>query len=58
MTIQLYLYSQQDALCEIEIENDWMLSARNLETGEEFDPGTICEQDRKYIRERIEQFSE
>ena len=58
MTLQVYLSSQDDALCEVEIENNWFVGARNLETGEEFDPATINEEDRKYIIEKLEQLSE
>jgi hypothetical protein len=40
MTIQTFLSSQEDALCEIEI-SDRIESAINLETGEVIDPASI-----------------
>ena len=40
MTIQTFLSSQEDALCEIEI-SDRIESAINLETGEIIDPASI-----------------
>lgn len=44
MTIQTFLSSQEDALCEIEI-SDRIESAINLETGEVIDPATIDQEE-------------
>jgi hypothetical protein len=44
MTIQTFLSSQEDALCEIEI-SDRIESAINLETGEIIDPASIDQEE-------------
>jgi hypothetical protein len=44
MTIQTFLSSQEDALCEIEI-SDRIESAINLETGEVIDPASIDQEE-------------
>jgi hypothetical protein len=44
MTIQTFLSSQNDALCEIEI-SDRIESAINLETGEIIDPASIDQEE-------------
>jgi hypothetical protein len=44
MTIQTFLSSQSDALCEIEI-SDRIESAINLETGEIIDPASIDQEE-------------
>jgi hypothetical protein len=44
MTIQTFLSSQEDALCEIDI-SDRIESAINLETGEIIDPASIDQEE-------------
>jgi hypothetical protein len=50
-TLQLYLPSQNDALCEVEI-SDHIESALNLETGEVIDPATIPQEEYNHIEKR------
>ena len=50
-TLQLYLPSQNDALCEVEI-SDHIESALNLETGEVIDPATITQEEYNKIEAR------
>lgn len=51
LTVQMFLPSQDDALCEIEI-SDRIESAFNLETGEEIDPATIPQEEYNHIERR------
>ncbi len=50
-TLQIYLPSQNDALCEVEI-SDRIESALNLETGEVIDPATISQEEYNHIEAR------
>jgi hypothetical protein len=50
-TLQLFLPSQNDALCEVEI-SDHIESALNLETGEVIDPATIPQDEYNHIERR------
>jgi len=52
MTIQTFLSSQEDALCEIEI-SDRIESAINLETGEIIDPASIDKEEFLRIEARV-----
>lgn len=46
-TVQIFLPSQSDALCELTFTPDYITEAKNLETGEEIKPGDIPEEERE-----------
>lgn len=51
-TVQIFLPSQEDALCELTFTPDYITEARNLETGEEIKAGDIPEDEREKAWER------
>jgi hypothetical protein len=50
-TLQIFLPSQSDCLCEVEI-SDHIESAINLETGEVIDPSSIPQEEFNHIERR------
>lgn len=51
-TVQIHLFSQEDALCEFRFSRHYIISAVNLETGAEIDPKDIPVSEREMAWDR------